>query len=353
MSFRGFLMWVHLILGLTGSVIIVILGVTGAYITIQPVLVRWVNPVPAVAPAPRLDPGRMVAAAEARFPGERAMRLDYRQPDEAAVVTLRSRTAVFVDPSTAEVLGSRPRRAISLQNLNAVMRGLHVQLLLPRGGQLLVTLVTAEALLLVFTGIWLWWRKKAWRFGPLRGSWFRVSWDLHSASGIWFAVPVAVMALTGVLIFWPAPLARLTGTPLTPWRFDPSSQVPAAGDRPPIPLSRVLAVADSLLPGVAVDWLAIPSGPAGSFGVRKGTETVFVDQYSGALIERRTDQEPTRADRALHASEGAHSGELFGPAGQVVMTLGSLMLAIMAITGLVLGWKRLQILAGRRPRDAD
>jgi hypothetical protein len=35
------------------------------------------------------------------------------------------------------------------------------------------------------------------------------------------------------------------------------------------------------------------------------------------------------------------------------MTLGSLMLAVMTVTGAVLGWKRLLILAGRRVESAD
>ena len=35
MTFRGFLMWVHLALGVSGAVIIAIVSVTGAYLTFR------------------------------------------------------------------------------------------------------------------------------------------------------------------------------------------------------------------------------------------------------------------------------------------------------------------------------
>lgn len=352
MSVRAFLLWVHLILGLTGFVIIAILGVTGAYITIEPLLERWSHPVPVVGTAAvRGDPVRLVAVAESAFAPAAAMSLSYGRPGEAAAIELDDRTIVFVDPASARVVGSRPRPVVSLANLSWAMRRLHEQLLLPRGGRLLVTLVTLEALLLALTGLWLWWRKRHWRPWPWRGSLFRVSWDLHSATGVWFSVPVAVMAATGVLMFWPAPLGRLTGVPLSPWVDAPASVLPAEGTAGRVPLARVMAVADSVRPGVPADAVAIPSGPVGSFGVRKGNASIYVDRYSGAVIAVREDQPRNAADRALAAVELAHTGELWGVTGQVVMTIGSLALAVMAVTGAVLGWKRLQILGGRRPRE--
>jgi len=46
--------------------------------------------------------------------------------------------------------------------------------------------------------------------------------------------------------------------------------------------------------------------------------------------------------------EKLHTGELLAVPGRAIMTLGSLMLAVMTITGVVLGWKRLLILVGAR-----
>jgi uncharacterized iron-regulated membrane protein len=65
------------------------------------------------------------------------------------------------------------------------------------------------------------------------------------------------------------------------------------------------------------------------------------------VIEVRPDRSLTAADHAYEAVEELHSGALLGVPGIAIMTLGSLMLAVMTITGVVLGWKRLLILAGK------
>jgi uncharacterized iron-regulated membrane protein len=99
--------------------------------------------------------------------------------------------------------------------------------------------------------------------------------------------------------------------------------------------------------------VSIPTGPGATYAVRKGRETVFVDQYTGSLIAIRPERAPTAGDDAIETVELLHTGELFGVPGRVVMTLGSLMLAVMTVTGAVLGIKRCMILAGARSGVRD
>lgn len=342
MKFRALLMWIHLVLGLTGAVVIAIASLTGVYITFQHPLERWLNAVPHVAAGgSRLDVATIVSHVEAKVAPRRVASVELRD-GEAAVVMLRDNTTVFVHPADGSIMASRPRRFASLYNLTRVMRGLHTNLLVGRRGVLVVTFATAEALLLALTGLWLWWRKKHWRIWPWRGSVFRVSWDVHSATGIWFAVPALVMTTTGLLIAMPAPIYRLAGADPAPWLNPPLSTATGAE---PVPVARALAVADSVRAGAAITRLTIPS--AGAFAASGAGVTVFIDQYSGAVLAVRPDRVPTSGDTAYQAFEAAHTGALFGAPGQLVMTLGSLMLAIMTVTGAVLGVKRVMILAGR------
>jgi len=344
-------MWVHLVLGLTGAVLLAVVGITGVYITFQRPLEGWLNPIPSVpAFGGSPDLTAIVSAAEARFAPRRVARVEVRPQGEATIVRLRDRTIVFVNPGDATIIGSREARFASLENLTAVMRRLHTNLLLGRKGRLLVTAATAEALLLVLTGLWLWWRKKHWQFRPWRGSVFRVSWDLHNATGIWFFVPLLSMVITGLLMSMPAPVHRLAGAPAAPRPEAPQSGTegtPGAGAAP-VALSRVVSLADSVVPGDPTLTLAIPSTPAGVFAVGKPGETVFIDQFSGALIEARPDRKPSAGDEASEKVQRLHTGELLGVPGRTIMTLGSLMLTVMTITGAVLGLKRLLILAGDR-----
>ena len=315
MTFRGFLMWVHLVLGLTGSLILAIVGITGAYITFQEPLTRWLNPIPVVAgdPAP-VDAVAIVDSVEARFQ-QRVANIAVDDGNRAVVVRLRDRTAVFVDPANSAVIGSRRARFASLENLTAVMRRLHTNLLLGPKGRLLVTLATIEALLLVLTGAWLWWRKKHWQFRAWRGSAFRVSWDLHNASGIWFLVPLLAMVITGLLIAMPSTLHRITGHRPVPSVNPPGSVDPGPESREQVSLSRVLSAADSAQPG-ALRRVVIPRAPAGVFAVHKSGVTVYVDQFTGSVLEVRPDRPPSAAAQAYQVVEGLHTGELLGLTGQ-------------------------------------
>lgn len=349
MTFRGLLMWVHLILGLTGAAFLAVVAMTGVYITFQGPLERRLNPIPPVAIfSGSADVMAIVSAVEARFAPRRVADVEVRSNGKASIVRLRDRTTVFVNPGDATIIGSRPARVASLENLTAVMRRLHTSLLMGPKGRALVTFATAEALLLVLTGLWLWWRKKHWQFRAWRGSVFRVSWDLHNATGVWFFLPLLAMVTTGLLLAMPAPIYRLAGEPPTPWPGAPRSGTKGTAAAAPVALSRVLSLADSVVPGEPTLTLVVPSAPGGAFAVGKPRQTVFVDQFSGAVIEVRPNRAPSAGDEASEAVERLHTGEMLGIPGRALMTLGSLMLAVMTITGAVLGWKRLLILAGDR-----
>lgn len=347
MTVRGLLMWVHLILGLSGAILLAIIGVTGAYITFQGPLQRVFNPVPPIAEfTGRTDLGSMLAVVEREFAPRRVATIDVRER-EATLVRLENRTLVFVDPRSLQVLGVRHARFASLENLTAVIRRLHTNLLLGPKGRLLVTLATAEALLLALTGLWLWWKKRHWQFTAWRGSIFRVSWDLHNATGIWFVVPVLAMVITGLGLAFPEVVHRIVGAPPAPWLNAPVlERVPPEAAR--VGMTRALSAADSALPGEPMVRIVIPPGPRGTIAVGTSRHTVYVDPYSGDVIEVRPHRTLSAGAAAVQTVEQLHTGELMGLPGRAIMTLGSLMLAVMSVTGVVLGWKRLVILFATR-----
>jgi uncharacterized iron-regulated membrane protein len=347
MTFRGLLMWVHLVLGLTGAIIIAIASVTGAYITFQGPLERWLIPIPRVEAAGSPNLVAIVSTVEGQHTPRRVTNVSLGA-GEAAIVSLDDRSLAFVHPVTGDIIRYRPATFVRLENLTAVMRRLHINLLLGPRGRMIVTLATAEALLLALTGLWLWWRRKHWQFRAWRGSGFRFSWDLHNATGIWFLVPALSMIVTGLLMANPAPVYRISGVPPAPWPDPPRARA-VADSAPSADLARLLAVADSLRPGEPVTRLSIPRAATGAVAVDKARETVYLHQITGEVIEVRPLRVPTASDHTLETIEALHTGELLGLPGRTIMTLGSLMLAVMTVTGLVLGWKRILILAKRLP----
>lgn len=351
MSIRGLLLWIHLILGLTGAIFIAIASVTGVWIVVQVPLERMIIPVPTVeSSASNVDLAGIVSAIEARYAPRKVTNVQVGE-GRAAVVWLNDRSRAFVNPADGSLLRFRQLNTISFENLSAFMRRMHVTLMLGDGlGRLLVTLATAEALLLALTGLWLWWRRKHWKFTAWRGSIYRVSWDLHNATGLWFLVPALSMIITGLLIYFPGVAVGFTGEELTPFRGAPRATA-VADSQPPVALSRLLAVADSALPGERTVLLTLAQGRAGTVGIDKPSGTVYLNRFSGEVMEVRPKPVPNRADRAYEAVEHLHTGELFGAPGMTIMALGSAMLAVMTVTGVVLGWKRVLILTRKRSDD--
>jgi sulfite reductase (NADPH) flavoprotein alpha-component len=348
-ALRTLLLWTHLALGLSAAVVLAIVAITGAYITFQVPLERWLTPIPPVASVPDApDLAAFVATVERELASERVAQVEVRRNGDATIAALRNQALVFIDPIDGSILGVRERSLFSIGTLTRAMRVLHTNLLLGRRGHDIVIIATLECLLLAASGLWLWWRRKHWRFA-WKGSPFRVSWDLHNATGIWFLLPVVVIAVTGLLLPYPGIAYRMAGVTAEPWRALPTSGEPGMAGSEPMSLASVLAVADSALPG-PTESLTIPGGPRGSYGVRKATHSAFVDQYTGRLIG----VEPNNANHpVLVQIEHAHTGALFGIAGRAVWTVASLMLALMTVTGVLLGWKRLMITFGRWRADAS
>ena len=311
MTFRGLLLWLHLILGLTGAIVIAIASATGAWIVVQVPLEQLLIPVPeASGVAVTAGVPAIIGSLEQQYAPRRvtSVALD---SGRAIVATLNDRSRAFVDPANGSVIRFRQLNTISFENFSAVMRRLHVNLFLGQRGRLIVTVATAEALLLALTGLWLWWRKKHWKFTRWRGSVYRVSWDLHNASGLWFLVPALSMTITGLLLFVPGPVYRLAGDQPTPYR----------------------------------------AAPANAVAVISASDTTYLNRSTAEVVELRPKREGNRADRALAAVEQLHTGELFGATGMTIMACGSAMLAVMTVTGVVLGWKRILILAHKRADD--
>lgn len=350
MTFRTLLLWTHLVLGLTGAVFLALAGGTAAFITAQPLLALAINPMPRVEwPAEGADFLAMAARIEQEFAPATVRTLQQRLRGRAAEAVLSDGTTVLADPRSGEVLGSRPARFASFRNLSTLMRRLHTDLVLGERGALVVVLATLEGLVLSLTGLWLWWKKKTWRFS-MAGSLYKASWTLHSATGVWFLVPLVAMMCTGVVMGKPGLVTRITGEPESPYQYPPLVDAPA-GEVPRVPLSRVLSVADSVVPGAVPLGLTLPAGPRNAAAVRTADATIYVNPYDGTVAAVHRSPAPNSTDAAITFMERVHTGEQFGWPGELVMAVASLMLAFMAGTGVVLGWKRLVItarVAGRR-----
>lgn len=292
---------------------------------------------------------------------------------------------VFVDPYRGTVLGTQDAK----NNLQAIARALHGELMIGTVGDRLIELAAGWGVMLVISGVYLWWPRGKSSSGVLwprfttRG---RVFWrDLHVVTGFWGAALLLVMLLSGMAWtgFWGKQYAELwnrfpaamwnsvptsdqqarvlnTATQQTvPWAME-NTPMPVSGDHaehmnhgamhaapaaPTIRLQQVvdLATARKVEPGYSI---TPPTTAEGVFTVAvfandpRNDATLHVDQYTGKVLADVRWEHYNGVARATETGVMLHEGKMFGWVNQLIVLLICLMILLSAVSGVVIWWKR-------------
>jgi uncharacterized iron-regulated membrane protein len=218
-------------------------------------------------------------------------------------------------------------------------------------GKVVISFAGLILCLQVPIGIYLWWRTK--RASIQWKSWFRASFDLHHALGIYGAIFLFIAGLTGVLIgfdFGEEMIYAITHSE-PPERMKPiqSTIVPGAT---PITADQALDIARQALPEATVAGVQPPLNPKASFTVlmRMPEETseavhssVSIDQYSGKVLRTVNFKIESQGYRVIRFNRSIHTGDVLGLPTHIIVSLSSLLLVVMVVTGFVIWWKKLAI----------
>jgi len=182
---------------------IVILALTGSLFLFKPQVERWEERAFQGLPtAGAVAPSLQVAAARAAFTDARlgSYRLPERDGDAAMVRLTPARgpvREVFVSPQ-GKVLGS----LVADNRIIAFDRKVHGQLLIGRWGSWIVELAASWAIVMIATGLYLWWPRGSGLAGvvwPRLSAGGRVFWrDLHAVTGFWVSSLALVLLFTGL-----------------------------------------------------------------------------------------------------------------------------------------------------------
>ena len=170
----------------------------------------------------------------------------------------------YVDPYRGHYLG-----AIEKGGFFDIVLTLHRTLFLGTTGRIVVELTTCWTIVLVATGIYLWWPHKA---NQVWGVWlprlrrkpYVVLRDLHTVSGIYLAVVAIVISLTG-LIYTYAWGAGFKYAAQKTEAYDLFSK-PMLSKSPPeakdLPIDRIIEIAQEKMPGktLTVWFPRVPNG---------------------------------------------------------------------------------------------
>jgi uncharacterized iron-regulated membrane protein len=337
---------------------------------------------------PRAAPASEARAAVAAVPGSTFSR--YEPPatptGAAQVVVARGGNLfrVYVQPRTLAPM-SVERDDHRIMELVA---HLHGNLLIGDTGSIIVELAASWAIVMILTGLYLWWPRGRKGLGGLlyprlrlRG---RPLWrDLHAAAGVWVSVITLFLLLSGLpwakswgnYMSWARNLSSVTaGKPTWPVgaRQDPASVAglrPPASARTPMPgmsaaemaamtgaapsatgtpdlaaLDRLVPLATRLAPPRPV-WIVAPA--AGStewtieshiqdrprritYAVTPGGRVTGVSDFAGQNI----------VDKVVAVTTATHEGQLFGRLNQAVLLFTAASLILVTISGTVMWWRR-------------
>jgi uncharacterized iron-regulated membrane protein len=343
---RQFLLVSHRWIALVAAVFVFIVAATGSILVFEGAIDRALHPElwhvrPGAAPM-SLD--TIAAHARAAMPKAPVTGITLSPAADRADVVQAGGTQVFVDPYTGAVLGMRTIAQWN-QTFPRRVHVLHVSLMAGKAGAEIVGVATIVSLVLVLTGLILWWPDKIWSV-QWSASWKRVVFDLHHALGVLAAVVLVVITASGLAIHYRTLNALMYGLDRTPAPGVPSQPAAPAGARA-ISIDSLDRVATGALPGARVMFLTLPPKRDQPFVAAMrfpedhtpgGRSRVFVDRHTGATLLAVSTRRAQMGTRLGNAIRSIHTGDLFGKPTEAIWLLAALVLSSQGVTGVLMWW---------------
>lgn len=210
LPFRRFLFQVHLWVGIALGLYILMISVTGSAIVLRPQISRWLIHSQVVsATGTELKDAVLEARIAEVYAGYEVTRVVPSTREGRATYVAMQKDGQeytrFFDQFSGQDLGSTfPWQVATVEWLTR----LHDDLLMDNGGRQLNGWGGALFLVMVLSGIVLWWQgKRRWHEGLQikRGSTRGFNWQLHSFLGFWSLLLMFAWGITALYFAWPTP----------------------------------------------------------------------------------------------------------------------------------------------------
>jgi uncharacterized iron-regulated membrane protein len=380
MTLRTLIFWPHLIAGVLGGAVILLMSATGVLLTYERQLIAWSDRAftSTAAGASRLTVEGVLTSFRRERPDLEPTSITMAATSGAAVSIAVGRETIYADAYTGRILG---QATSGVRRVMSEVRAWHRWLAVEGEGRVVARAITgwsnAIFLFIVASGFYLWFpRQWSWRHlrpvvlfsRKLRGKARDFNW--HNVIGLWSAVPLFIVVLTAVPISFPwanalvyraageAPPAqggqsgregggRDGGLP----RESPRAQTSLAG------LDGLWATAEHQVPGWRTISLRIPASDRAPvvFAIDRGDggqpqlrSTLTLDRATGAVISYEAFSDQSLGRRLRSVSRFAHTGEVLGLPGQTIAGLATAGALVLVWTGLALSLRRFRLWLGRR-----
>ncbi len=382
----------HFYAGLFVTPVLLLLAITGASYLFEREFDSWWNRelLTVVAAPASLPLATQEAAVTRAYPTAKISRVRLPRTDDEASAWLiglqdGEQRDIYVNPYSASVIGeSDPAR----QPMN-IARKLHGELLSGTVGSYLVELTACWTLVMLITGIYLWWpRSWHWRvFIPRSGAGGRAFWrDWHAIPTLFNAALLMFLVLTGLpwSVFWGArfaqlgevlpfvqpspnftshaPKSRIATEPPTaaaahathnraaselPWTIQ-HLHAPASAGQQAIGIGDVephLSALEQQRYGAGVR-IFYPSSDTGSYMINyvpdkaQGQRTLYIDAADGTILGNIGWSDYSPVAKLVEWGVMTHMGRQFGLMNQLMGALVCALIVATVVTGIVMWWRR-------------
>lgn len=375
----------HFYAGLFTAPFLLILSVTGAIYLFNDELNDLIYPELrfASSSAAALPTSSLIDAATQRWPGSTVTRVDMPTAEGRSAMLFVNPAEgepfrAFVDPGTADVLGT----FIYARTLVGFADVFHGSLMLGDVGDAIVELAACWALVLIVTGLYLWWprgQRVGGRLLPrltLRGR--RLWREVHRFIGFYSAALILFLILSGLpwatvwggMVLQPVSNALGLGYPQTlrhhnsntPTMADTLGEAPWTLEQAPLPAPAHTAMlhpaerhdigVDNVAAilarqGMAPAYrLSLPSDEQHLYSAYtypdrpEGQHTVHVDRFTGEVLADIRFEDYGAVAKLVEWGVAIHMGNYWGRANQLVMLLTCIAIVALVITGVVMWWRR-------------
>ena len=381
-TYRTIWRW-HFYAGVFSIPFILWLSITGSIYLFRPQIEAWLDrPYDHVAlGGARATPSTQVEAALHAVPGTNFHYYVLPREEESATQIVVGKGSkeyrVYVNPATLEVLkvDDEDKRPMN------VLFNLHGELLMGDRGSNIVELAASWAIVLLLTGVYLWWPRQTKRLAGVlyirlrQGS--RVFWrDLHAVTGVLISSYALFILLSGLpwASFWGGQYLLAIRTFAAShlvhqdWTAGKSAeaqqrqernannragmQMPGASATGAVshagesgPLNRLVPRAE----GFHLPWpvqVAPPSSPDGLWTVHTDTQdrplrtTLYLNPVTGTVVREEPFSQLPLVDRIVDTGVAMHEGQLFGLVNQLIGLTAALGLITLSISAIVMWWRR-------------
>lgn len=371
--YRAVWRW-HFFAGLLTLPFLLWLAVTGSLYLYKPELERvvygdWLR---ATAPGAPLSAGTLTARVERQTGGRVVQLLRPARDDEAWRITYAlpegATRMAFVDPGDARIAGTTTPGGVM-----QTVKKLHSLALTGWVGNWLIEIAAGWSIVLVLSGLYLWWQRGRAPAIGVRGSPAkRLFWrDLHASTGLVAGAVILFLSLSGLP--WSAVWGRNVqaavagagwgrpAAPVAPALEHAQHDLPWSLQQRPMPhgsahggathggatITADQALAAAARHGVTRDytltWPAASGTPwlvSANLGPAQAAHVIYVDAGDGRVLQDARFDEFGGAARVIEWSAAVHQGKQYGEPNRLVMLAACAALALLCASAPVMWWKR-------------